>query len=113
MNYKVLVFPSAVADLDAAYSYAAKHAPMTAARWLERFQSAIDGLTVNPTAWPLAHESVRTKLALREMLFGKRPNVFRVVFEIVDAEVHVLRIRRGAQRWLTSTEVKRARSSRD
>jgi plasmid stabilization system protein ParE len=110
MMFRVILLPRAVEDLDEAICYAAKRAPMTAARWLERFQQAIEGLAKSPLSWPLAHESKKAKLSLREMLFGRKPNVFRVVFEVVGNEVQVLRIRRGARRWLSKKDLERPNS---
>jgi hypothetical protein len=45
---------------------------------------------------------------LRELHFGKRPNVFRVVFTIDGNTVRILRIRRAQRRWLTRRQTEDA-----
>lgn len=42
---------------------------------------------------------------VRELLVGRRPNVYRVLFLIVGDEVIVLRVRRAQRRWLTDEEM--------
>jgi len=44
MIYQVRLQPAAVEDLDDAYQYAAQNAPAPAARWLKRFQTALQTL---------------------------------------------------------------------
>ncbi len=49
---------------------------------------------------------------LREILFGRRPNVYRVIFLIDGDTVRVLRIRRAQRRPLTRKQFDEA-SERD
>lgn len=79
MIFQVRLQTAAVQDLDAAYHYAASHAPAPAARWLGRFKAALKTLEHNPERCPLAPESLKSSRQLREFLFGKRPFVFRVI----------------------------------
>ncbi len=46
MTYRVVVTENAKANLRGYYLNAAQHAPATAARWLNRFEEALD--TVSP-----------------------------------------------------------------
>lgn len=80
MIFQVRLQTAAVQDLDAAYHYAASHAPAPAARWLGRFKAALKTLEHHPERCPLAPESLKSSRQLREFLFGKRPFVFRVIF---------------------------------
>jgi hypothetical protein len=45
---------------------------------------------------------------LREMLFGRRPNVFRTLFTIDGDAVRVLRVRRATRRSLSRRELREA-----
>ena len=41
MTYRVILQRLAIQDLDDAFAWAARKAPATAARWLDRFQAAL------------------------------------------------------------------------
>jgi plasmid stabilization system protein ParE len=56
-EYQVVLHTQARADLDDAYQNAARHAPDTASRWVDRFQEALATLGRNPQRCPLAPES--------------------------------------------------------
>ncbi len=105
MIFQVRLQTDAVEDLDAAYQYAASHAPDPAARWLARFQTALKTLEHNPERCPLAPESLKSSRQLREFSFGKRPFVFRVIFTIDGDNVRILRICRAQRRLLTPDEL--------
>jgi plasmid stabilization system protein ParE len=113
MSYHLVLQRLAVEDLDEAYLYAAEQAPDTAARWLERFHAALKTLEARPTRCPLARENRKTSIELREFLFGKRRNVFRVIFTIDGEAVRVLRIRRAQRRFLSKQEIEEAQRSID
>ncbi len=56
----------------------------------------------NSERCPLAREHRKVHVELREILFGRRPNVYRVIFLIDRDTVRVLRIRRARRRPLTA-----------
>src|SRR5262245_13456578 len=105
MKYDVRLQPPAVRDLEEAYVWAANHAPLTAERWLARFQEALQTLGTNPLRCAFAPEHRKAKRDLRQLLFGKKPNVFRAVFLIEGEVVRVLRIRRAARRPLKQKDL--------
>src|SRR4051812_26818789 len=109
MNFRVVLQQSALRDLDDAYRWAARIAPLTAATWLSRFQAALATLTVNPQRCPLARENGKTPVELREYLFGRRPAVYRSVFLIDGETVRILRILRAQRRSLTRRQIDEAR----
>ncbi len=106
MIFQVRLQTAALQDLDAAYQYAASHAPAPAARWLGRFKAALKTLEHNPERCPLAPESLKSSRQLREFLFGKRPFVFRVIFTVDEDCVRILRICRAQRRPLTQDELR-------
>jgi ParE toxin of type II toxin-antitoxin system, parDE len=108
VTYRVVVQRLAKEDLQAAYERAADRAPFTAARWLDRFQQSLQTLEQLPNRCPLAREHGKVDADVRELLFGKRPYVFRVVFAIDGDTVRVLRIRRAQRRPLTRSELEQA-----
>lgn len=108
MNYRVVLQRIALNDLHAAHAWAARRARAAADRWLDRFQSALRTLDTRPDRCPLARESSKVDFELREFLFGRKPNVFRVIFVIDGETVRVLRIRRAQRRFLTQRQIDEA-----
>ena len=108
MLYRVIVQRLARADLKEAYDWAAKRAPQTAARWLDRFEQALQTLEKQPHSRPLARESKGAGVEVREFLFGKRPYVFRSLFTIDGDSVRILRIRRAQRRPLSKSDLRKA-----
>lgn len=113
MKYRVVTQRLALEDLDDAYQWAAKNAPETAARWLRRFQDALQTLDQNPLRCPLAREDSKTEIELREFLFGKKPYVFRVIFTIDGETVRILRVRRAQRQFLTKNQIDAAFDTED
>jgi plasmid stabilization system protein ParE len=108
MKYRVLIQRQAERDLNACYLWAARHAPETAARWHDRFQTEILSLANYPTRCGLAAESGMHNREIRQLLFGRRPNVFRALFTIDGDSVRVMRIIRASRRPLTKREIEEA-----
>lgn len=106
--YRVIVQRLARTDLKEAYDWAAKRAPQTAARWLDRFEQALQTLEQHPQRCPLARESKGVDVEVREFLFGKRPWVFRSLFTIDGDSVRILRVRRAQRRPLSKSELRKA-----
>jgi hypothetical protein len=67
--------------------------------------TALQRLDTNPQRCPRAREQRKVDIELREILFGKTPNVFRVIFMIDADTVRVLRIRRAQRRPLTRKQI--------
>lgn len=95
MSYRVVITAHAKANLRSYYLHAAQQAPVTAARWLSRFEAALATLATNPHRCGIAPESDAVDGEIRQFLFGRRSSVFRVLFTISDDEVRVLHIRRA------------------
>lgn len=112
MSFRVVVFDSATDDLVAAHTYLSGHAPRTVLKWLERFQKALEELAVTAPIYPRADEARISKLPLQQMLFGKKPHVFRVIFIIDGLEVQVLRVIRGQRQRLTRKQIEESRHTR-
>ncbi len=105
MSYNVVVQSLARSDLQEAYGWAAERAPLSAERWLDRFERSLERLAEFPDRCSLARENGKVDVELREFLFGKKPYVFRVIFTIDGQFVRILRIRRAQRRFLTKAEI--------
>ena len=57
----------------------------------------------NILAWRKSHE--KAKREIRQLLFGKRPNVYRALFVIDNTQVRVIRVLRAQRRALTRRQI--------
>jgi toxin ParE1/3/4 len=100
MAYLVEVTVRAPRDLE--ILYLEKHAAdsQVADRWYNGLGEAISTLTAHPHRCPIAPETRRTKRQLRHLLYGKRPHVYRIIYEIQEQTqtVKVATIRHAARR---------------
>jgi plasmid stabilization system protein ParE len=97
MAYAVELTLRAARDLDHLYQIrAAESIPV--ARWYNGLERAVFSLERFPRRCPVAPESKKTRRSPRHFLYGKKPNVHRVIFEIDERGivVRVLTIRHGA-----------------
>jgi hypothetical protein len=72
--------------------------------------NAIATLDTFPTRCPLAPESKDLGREIRQLLYGKRHAVYRVLFEIRGDTVFVLRVWRGARDRLQASDVEEEES---
>jgi plasmid stabilization system protein ParE len=101
---QVQISPQALAEAEEAYLWIRDKAPMTAARWYDRLMRAIGSLENNPETYPLAPEADAFAVELRQMLFGKRSGIYRILFTIHGNVVRVHHVRHGAQKFLEPPE---------
>ena len=101
MTYTIEVTSSAKQDITEAYSWLDERAPQFAAKWLDGLQAAIEGLSELPLRCPLARESRLFEEEVHQLLYGKRPTVYRVLFLIRRSKVYVLHVRHAARDDLT------------
>lgn len=100
MTYRVIIQPTAEAELDAAYRRIRARAPAAADRWFHGIVEAINTLQDFPARCPLAPENGHFAEEIRQLLYGRRRDRYRILFTIGEESVHVLHIRHGAQRYL-------------
>ena len=97
-THKVIIHRHAMADLEQSYRFVWKSGGDQASAWYERFVEQLKSLDRTPERCPIARESKRVFLDVRELHFGRRPNVFRVLFTIDGEMVRILRIVRAQRR---------------
>ena len=99
MAYLVELTDRSARDLQDLFE--AKNAPdsATAARWYNGLEKAVFTLERYPARCPVAPEGKRAGRRLRHLLYGKKPHVYRVIYEIDEPNklVRVLTIRHGAR----------------
>lgn len=94
----------AEADIDAALAFLIGYSPRFAANWHAKLLTQIETLEIEPSLCPLAVEADRLGIELRELLFGKKSHVYRILFVVDDEAVHVLHVRHAARDWLSTEQ---------
>jgi plasmid stabilization system protein ParE len=72
-----------------------QHAGGTGVRWFLAMQDAIACLAKFPRRCPLAPESTRFPFEVRQLLYGRKPHIYRILFTIEGETVYILHIRHG------------------
>ena len=98
MEYFIEFADRAARDLNALYERIHASESTAAARWYNGLEKAVYTLKDMPRRCPEAPESKKAKRPLRHLLYGKKPHIYRVIFEIDEARkmVRLLTIRHGA-----------------
>lgn len=81
MTYRFEISERARADADEVYAWIAQHSPEQAERWYQGLFEQIEVLTSHPLRCPLAAENDKFPEEIREMLYGKRRNKYRIFFD--------------------------------
>ena len=76
-----------------------EHAPIQGAQWFNGLERAVQSLRVDPERCPRAPESKEFQEDLRELFYGRRRGVYRILFRVDETakRVDVLHIRHGAK----------------
>lgn len=93
MKYRVVVTPSAEANLDDIFRFIALDKPKAANKFVASLRSKMNTLAQMPTRCPLAPEDGLDGLGIRHLIYGS----YRIIFTVDAREVTVLQIRHGAR----------------
>lgn len=74
-----------------------EQAGKTGLHWFEGLEQAILSLADMPRRCPVVPEQVFFPFEVRHLLYGKKPNVYRIVFTIEDDTVFILHVWHGAR----------------
>ena len=100
-----LVNITARAERDLAYLYEEIDAERSdaALSWYRGLKEAILSLEKHPNRCPITRENA----SLRQLLYGHKPHVYRVIYRVLEKrkQVDVLHIRHGARRELRDWEI--------
>jgi toxin ParE1/3/4 len=96
MTYRVELTARAGRNLNRIFRHINAESSPQASAWFNELEAAILSLDEHPERSSATPENP----ALRHLLFGKKPNVYRVIFSIDERArvVWVLHIRHGARR---------------
>jgi plasmid stabilization system protein ParE len=102
MPYRVETTARAERDADSLLSrLIAQEAGETGLRWFEGLEKAIMTLADMPERCSLAPENTQVPFEVRQLLYGRKPHLYRILFTIEGDTVYVLHIRHGRRRPLT------------
>ena len=104
MKYKLIIQPSALADLEEAYRWIAERSPTRAAGWFNHFVEALESLETDPERCEVAPESKFIGVKIRQLLYGRRGGIYRALYTIRGRQIHILHIRHTARNFMTPEE---------
>lgn len=107
MAYRVELAARAVRDLEILYLEKSVADSQAAAHWYNGLEKQVSTLTKRPQRCPKIPEMKKTKRDLRHLLYGNKPHVYRIIYEIDvrNKIAWVLHIRHGARRGLRATDL--------
>ena len=104
MAFRVKQSPQADSDLDGILEWLlSQQAGDTGLRWFQKLKEAVATLSELPQRCPLAPENKEFPFEVRQLLYGRKPHVYRVLFTIEGDTVVILHIRHGRRRYLAET----------
>ena len=103
MTYLVSLTARAERDLAALFEAIHAEDSETALTWYRSLKKAILSLEKLPNRCPPTSENAR----LRNLLYGSKPHVYRVIYRVLEKErrVEVLHVRHGARRRLKRSDL--------
>lgn len=102
MDFRVELSDQAQHDIAAIYDWlVSQQAGDAGERWFVALRAAIASLATFPSRCPLAPENRDSPVEVRQLLYGERPHVYRILFAIEGEAVLVLHIRHGRRRPVT------------
>jgi plasmid stabilization system protein ParE len=96
MTFQVEVTAEAERDADAILEWLlSQHAGDTGLRWFRALEDAMQSLAEFPERCPLAPENATFPFEVRNLFYGHKPHIYRILFTIDAAAVYVLHVRHG------------------
>lgn len=90
MTYQVRLSLLAMDDIETAHGWLKGHlSPDHARRWYDGLKAALINLEKNPNRYPLAPEGEALGIELRELPYGKRKHVYRILYTVEESVVQV------------------------
>ena len=83
MDFRVELSAQAQRDIASIHDWLqSQSAGDTGERWFVALRTAIASLKQLPSRCPIAPESQDSSTEIRQLLYGRRPNVYRILFAI-------------------------------
>lgn len=101
MEFKVKLTRNAKHEIDLAYLWLKQHNASYADKWFRDLMNTIATLQDKPKRCALARENDAFPQEIRQLIFGKSRNKYRIVFTILEDTVYILYLRHSAQSAIT------------
>lgn len=98
MKYHLVIQPPALDEIENAYLWIKAEAPQSADHWFDGLMAKLETLKEFPERCGLAEENEYFEDEIRQLLYGRRGGVYRILFTIQGNAVHVLHVRHAARR---------------
>jgi len=107
MKYRVEISSVAEAEADRTFLRLSQFtSPAQASQWYSGLLIAIESLSVMPKRCPLARENEHFSQEIRQLLYGRGRNLYRILFTILETEeisiVRILHIRHSSQETISN-----------
>ena len=97
MTYRVIVLPGAESEIANAVAWIAERSPVAAASWVEGIRQALSTLSEMPSRCPVADDDFRNEVIVRQLLYGRRRNRYRILFTVKEDTIQILHVRHGSR----------------
>ncbi|MEG5000911.1 type II toxin-antitoxin system RelE/ParE family toxin [Microcoleus sp. B4-D4] len=97
-KYQVIIQPAAQKAIEESYFWLSNHSSHKARNWLEGLYKAILSLENMPSRCSFAFENSFFDEEIRQLVYGKKRNAYRILFTIVDDSVQIIFVRHAAQK---------------
>ncbi|MCA6510465.1 MAG: type II toxin-antitoxin system RelE/ParE family toxin [Pseudanabaena sp.] len=97
MEFQVRLTRSSEQQIESIYLWLKERNPEYADQWFRGLMNLIATLQDKPRRCPLIKENHSTSEEIRQILYGKSRNKYRVIFAIRENTVHIIYVRHSAQ----------------
>src|SRR5688500_16013839 len=106
MTYRVDISIPALQDAESAFLWIRDFNPESAKVWYEGLLEAVFSLENSPHRCPTAPESKFLGREIKQLIYGKRSQTYRIFFEILEDEkiVRIYRIQHSSRNWITKED---------
>ena len=99
MTFRVEISAQAERDAESILEWLiAEHTGQAGIDWFLSLDDAFASLAEFPERCLVAPESARFPFEVRQLLFGRKPHIYRILFTIETNKVQVLHIRHGRRK---------------
>jgi toxin ParE1/3/4 len=103
MEYQISILPRAERNLRLIYADVNAEHSSAGEQWYRKLRKSIRTLKNHPNRCPVTRENQE----LRQLLFGHKPHIYRIIFRVFENRkyVVVVHVRHAARRAVTSGDV--------
>ena len=106
MTFRVKLARKAALDIAKSYTWLVENrSDFDAERWCAGLETAIRELRTKAKSCPEAPEAEWLGVDIRQLLIGRRRNVYRILFRIHGDAIEVLRVRHARQDYLGTDDL--------